>query len=318
MPKISVVIPAYNAMAYLPKTVDSVLKQTFNDFELLIIDDGSSDQIVEWISQITDSRVKLISQKNQGLSGARNTGIAHAQGEYIAFLDADDLWAPTKLEKQVRCLDEQPKVGVVYTWTLLVDEQDKPTGRIFANHAEGNIWQQLLENDVISSGSSAMVRRCCFETVGVFDCNLNSAEDLDMWLRIADSYPFAVVKELLTLYRQHPNSMSKNRQRMFQSLRTVFEKAFQSVPLNLLYLRNRAYASMFLGLAWLAIDDKDYKKAIDFRKQALLHHQPVRFSERCMRLNLAIAMIRWFGRDGYDGLRTVSRAVRRHPLFLKT
>ncbi|MEP0885306.1 glycosyltransferase family 2 protein [Trichocoleus sp. ST-U3] len=318
MPKVSVVIPAYNAMAYLPETVDSVLRQSFTDFEVLIINDGSSDHILEWASQVTDPRVKLISQENQGLPGARNTGIAHAQGEYIAFLDADDLWEPEKLEKQVGCFEDKPTVGVVYTWTVLVDEQGNPIGRTFASNAEGDVWQQLLETDVISSGSSAMVRSCCFETVGVFDRSLTSAEDLDMWLRIATHYPFAVVKEPLTLYRQHSNSMSKNRQKMIQNLRTVIEKTFQSVPLELLYLRNRAYASINLGLAWLSIDEGDYKKAIHFRHQALLHHSQVRFSEKCMRLSFAIALIRWFGPHSYDGVRTLTRNVRRLMLGVAT
>lgn len=102
MPKVSVVIPAYNAMSYLPETVASVLNQTFEDYEVIVVNDGSKDDIKIWIAQLADTRIKLISQENQGLSGARNTGIAHAQGEYVAFLDADDLWAPTKLEKQVQ------------------------------------------------------------------------------------------------------------------------------------------------------------------------------------------------------------------------
>jgi glycosyltransferase involved in cell wall biosynthesis len=126
MPKVSVVIPAYNAMTYLPETVESVLKQTFTNFEVLIINDGSSDHIMQWVTQISDSRVRLISQENQGLPGARNTGIAQAQGEYVAFLDADDWWEPTKLEKQVRCFEERPGVGLVYTWTALIDASRQP------------------------------------------------------------------------------------------------------------------------------------------------------------------------------------------------
>ncbi len=318
MPRVSVVIPAYNAMVYLPKTLESVLRQTFTDFEVLIINDGSSDGIVEWAAQVTNPRVKLISQENRGLSGARNTGIEHAEGKYIAFLDADDLWEPTKLEKQVRCFEDKSAVGVVYTWTTLVDEQDNPTGRMFASQAEGDVWQQLLEADVISSGSSAMVRRSCFETAGLFDQSLTSAEDLDMWLRIAVHYPFAAVKEPLTLYRQHPTSMSKNRQRMLQSLRIVIEKTFQSVPLDLLYLRNRSYASINLGLAWLCIDERDYKRAIHFRQQALLHHSQVCYSEKFMRLSLAIAMMRWFGPQSYDGVRSLTRTLRRRTLGVPT
>jgi glycosyltransferase involved in cell wall biosynthesis len=310
MPKVTVVIPAYNAMAFLPETVDSVLKQTFTDFEVLIVNDGSTDNIVEWATHVTDSRVKVITQENQRVSVARNTGISNSQGEYIAFLDADDLWEPTKLEKQVLCLDENPEVGMVYTWTLLVDKDNNSIGRIYASNVEGKAWAEILENDMISSGSSPMVRRACFDTVGLFDRTLAYAPDLDMWVRLAFHYPIAVVKEPLLRYRQLPNSFSKNREKMVRDLRQVIEKTFQSVPLELLYLRNRCYASIFLGLAWLSIEDGDYKKADEFRKQAILHYPQVKFSEKCLRLSLAIAMIYLFGSQGYDGVRNLSRYLR--------
>jgi glycosyltransferase involved in cell wall biosynthesis len=318
MPKVSVVIPAYNAMTYLPETVESVLKQTFTNFEVLIINDGSSDHIMQWVTEISDSRVRLISQENQGLPGARNTGIAQAQGEYVAFLDADDWWEPTKLEKQVRCFDERPAVGLVYTWTALIDASGKPNGRVFASYLEGNVWEQIVVDDMISNGSSAMVRRCCFETVGVFDPNLTSAEDRDMWTRLAACYPFAVVKEPLTLYRQHPNSMTKNRQRMIQNLRQVIEKAFQSAPLELLYLRNRSYGRLNLFQAWNSVDEGNYQEAMHFQRQAILHHPQLRYSENYIRLSFAIAMIRWFGPQGYHGLRSLTRTLRRRMLGIST
>lgn len=303
-------------MAYLPETVDSVLKQTFTDFEVLIVNDGSTDNVVEWASQVTDARVKLMTQENQRVSVARNTGINNAQGEYIAFLDADDLWEPTKLEKQVRCLDENPEVGLVYTWTLLVDKDNNPTGRVFASDVEGKAWDKILENDMISSGSSTMVRRSCFDTVGLFDPTLYYAPDFDMWVRIALQYPIMVVKEPLLRYRQLPNSFSRNRQKMVEDLRQVIEKTFKSLPLELLYLRNRCYANMFLKLAWVAVDDGDCKKAAHFREQAVLHYSPVKFSEQYLRLSLAIAMIRFFGSQGYDGVRTFTHSLRLRMLGL--
>jgi glycosyltransferase involved in cell wall biosynthesis len=143
MLKVSVIIPAYNAMNYLPETLKSVLRQTFTDFEILIIDDGSSDNLVQWVSQLVDPRIKLISQNNQGVSVARNTGITHAQGEFIAFLDADDLWEATKLEKQLHTLEDNPAVGLVYTWTAFIDQSGKFTGILLASHAEGNVWEQI-------------------------------------------------------------------------------------------------------------------------------------------------------------------------------
>jgi glycosyltransferase involved in cell wall biosynthesis len=312
MPKVSVVIPAYNAMTYLPETVESVLRQTFTDFEVLIINDGSSDHIVQWASQIVDPRVKLISQENQGLPGARNTGIAHAQGEYIAFLDADDLWEPTKLEKQVRCLDDTPEVGLVHTWMLLVDEQGKSTGKVMKSNAQGEVWKQLVEKNVIAC-PSVIVRRCCFETVGVFDINLRSIEDWDMWIRIATRYPFAVIKEPLSYYRQLPGSMSKNCQVMEQAFQTVIERAFRSAPSELLYLKNRSYGHANLCLAWKALQskDRDYKLAIHFQQQAISQYPQLCYSRESIRLSFAITALKWFGSERYSKVLALTHSLRR-------
>ncbi|BAZ29610.1 putative glycosyl transferase [Cylindrospermum sp. NIES-4074] len=310
MPQVSVVIPAYNAMAYLPKTLDSVLQQTFTDFEVLIINDGSSDSIIEWFASVTDPRVKLISQENQGLSGARNTGIAQAQGEYIAFLDADDLWAPTKLEKQVRCFENHPAVGLVHTWTILIDETDKPTGGKCSPYLEGNVWEQIIVVNLVSSGSTPIVRRCCFENVGVFARDLSGTADWNMWIRIASCYPFAVVKEPLTLYRQHAQNMSKDCQHMLQNARVVIERSFQSVPLELLYLRSRAYAYFYRYQAWVSIYSGDYKQASFCHQQALLHNPWLRYSHNSLRLSLAIFLTRFFGANSYAAIRALNRSLK--------
>ena len=315
MPKVSVVIPVYNAMTYLPETVESVLRQTFTDFEVLIIDDGSSDHVVQWASQLVDPRVKLISQQNQGVSVARNTGIAQAQGEYIAFLDADDLWDATKLEKQVRCLENNLAIGLVHTWMAVIDQQGKPTGRVMISNAEGEVWKQLVEQNTLAC-SSVMVRRCCFETVGVFaprnECPVD-VEDWEMWIRIASRYPFAVVKEPLMHYRQHPNNTSKNWQSLEQAYRIVIEKAFNSAPSELLYLKSRSYGQANLRLAWkcLQSSDRDYEKALHFRQQALINYPQLCYSHESIRLLLAIALMRWFGSDGYTKVLALGYAVRR-------
>ncbi|HEY9633636.1 MAG TPA: glycosyltransferase family A protein [Coleofasciculaceae cyanobacterium] len=313
MPKVSVVIPAYNAMAYLPETVDSVLRQTFTDFEVLIINDGSSDNIVEWASGVKDPRVKLISQENQGVSIARNTGIAQAQGEYIAFLDADDLWEATKIEAQVRCLDSNPEVGLVHTWMLLVNKQGKSTGRVMSSQAEGNVWKQLVEKNTIAC-SSVMVRRCCFETIGVFEPNLNFAEDWDMWIRIASRYPFAVIKQPLYYYRQLPNSLSKDYKAIEQYYRLVIEKIFQSVPAELLYLKNHSYGYSYLCLAWKSIQsiDRDYKLALQFQQQAIAYYPQLRYSWERIRLSLAITALQWFGSHRYHRMLSITHTLRRY------
>jgi glycosyltransferase involved in cell wall biosynthesis len=314
MPKVSIVIPAYNSLQFLPETIASVFQQTFKDFEVIVVNDGSSDATKDWVSQITDPRVKLINQENQGLSGARNTGIAHASGDYIAFLDADDLWEPTKLEKQVICLDENPEIGLVYTWVALIDEHGKSKGRVFKNYAENDVWHQLIEHNIVESGSVAMVRRQCFETCGVFDRNLRSfVEDWDMWLRIASRYPFKVIAEPLVYYRQHSNSASKNWEAMAQSFRIVIEKAFASAPPQLNYLKGRSYGFANLCLAWkpLQSSNKDYQKAKDFQRQALAYCPQLRFSKENIRLSLAITAFQWFGSDGYSRLLTLLYAFKR-------
>ncbi len=301
MTKVSVIIPAYNAMTYFPKTIESVLQQTFTDFEVIIVNDGSSDGIEEWVNTITDNRVKLISQKNQGAATARNTGIAHAKGEYIAFLDSDDLWEPSKLEKQVYCLENNPDIGLVYAWISSIDANGNSRGKIYANHIEGNVWEKLIEENIVRSCSAAMLRRECFEKLGVFDTNLKFAEDWEMWIRIATSYSFAVIKEPLVCYRHHPNNKSRNYIKTIDNFRLIIEKSFESVPFELLYLRNKSYSRVNLVFAWKCIQNQepDCNQAEHFRQQALKHNPQLVFSKENFRLIIAILLMRWFGNNGY-------------------
>ncbi|UBF29192.1 glycosyltransferase family 2 protein [Kovacikia minuta CCNUW1] len=300
MPKVSVIIPAYNSMKYLPQTLESVLQQDFTDFEVLIVNDGSSDQIEQWAAQLVDPRVRLISQENQGVSAARNAGIAQAKGEYVAFLDADDLWEPTKLAKQVQCLDSNPEVGLVHTWMFFADEQGKSTGRVLPSDAEGWVWERLAEKNLVAC-SSVMVRQACFESVGVFDSTLIPIEDWDLWIRIASRYPFAVIREPLMYYRKLPTSISTNCKLMEKSFCLLIEKVFQSAPPDLQLLKPRSYGHAYLCLAWKALQsaDRDYNLAISFQKKALTSYPKARFSKENLRLSLAISLMRLFGSDRY-------------------
>ncbi len=309
MPKVSVIIPAYNAMIYLPETLKSVLQQTFTDFEVLIIDDGSTDNIVQWAGELIDSRVKLIVQPNQGTSAARNTGIAQAQGEYIAFLDADDLWEPTKLEKQVRYLEDNPAVGLLHTNMVLIDWQGKSSGRVMKSNAEGDALKQLLKQNTVVT-SSVIVRDCCLKTVGEFDRNLRYSQDWDMWVRIAARYPLAVIKEPLVCYRQHPNNATKNWQMLEQGFGMI-EKLFQSVSQELLYLKNRSYGYASIYLAWKALQNGDRQQAMYFRTQAIAHYPRLRYSSGCIRLSVAIAIMQCLGADGFSRVLGLIYALRR-------
>jgi glycosyltransferase involved in cell wall biosynthesis len=299
MPKVSVIVPAYNAMVYLPQTIDSVLSQTFTDFELLVINDGSSDQIIEWFSQVRDSRIKLISQENQGVANARNTGILSAKGEYIAFLDADDIWGKTKLEKQVSCLDKNPSAGLVYTWTQLIDATGNLLKFSVMHQEEGYIWKKIVIQDVVGSGSCAMVRATCFQQMGLFDQNVAIAADFDMWIRIAAVYKFAVVKEYLVFYRQHLTNASKDRQQMIKIHAQVIEKNFKNIPMELLYLRKRAYANLYRYQSWIALENGDYQGAKLLFRHATLHNQIWYLFPNYLRLFLAIGELQYFGKKLY-------------------
>ncbi|AKG21003.1 glycosyltransferase family 2 protein [Calothrix sp. 336/3] len=318
MPKVSVVIPAHNAMAYLPETLENVLQQTFTDFEVLIVNDGSSDNIVSWATGICDTRVKLISQPNQGISATRNTGIALTTGDYIAFLDADDLWEPTKLAKQVSYLDCHPQVGLVYTGMLFIDERSYSTGRIIQSKVEGNVLDKVLLSNPIPC-SSVMIRRQCFAEVGVFDRNLRSIEDWDMWIRIAARYPLGVIPEALMYYRQVPNSLSKNYQAMEKAFVTVIEKAFSKIaPPELLNLKSRSYGDAYLCLAWKSLQSKDrnYQQAAKYRRQAIESNSQLRFSPEFMRLSLAIAIMSFLGVAGYKKILEILYFLRRKIFFV--
>ena len=302
MPKVSVIVTAYNLIDYLPETINNVLQQTYTNFEVIVVDDGSTDNTAAWVRQVTDPRVQLISQSNMGVTGASNTGIENARGEYITFLDGDDLWEPTKLAKQVAILDRCPEVGIVYTWVTYMNEEGKSTGRVVKLEAEGYIWQQLIEVNQIECGSVAMIRRSCFDKVGLLDTNLKSySQDWDLWLRLALHYQFKVIREPLVYYRQRVSSGSRKIEPMERSFKIVLEKAFNAAPPELKPLVNRGYGFAYFCLAWKALQNTqpDYKKAKRFRKIALEKH-PQRFlTKENLRLTVAITLMQWFGNQNY-------------------
>ncbi|WAL62604.1 glycosyltransferase family 2 protein [Thermocoleostomius sinensis] len=309
MPKVSVIVPTYNSIAYLPETIESILQQTFTDFEVLIVDDGSTDQTVAWAKQIVDPRVRVIMQPNQGVSVARNTGILQAQGEYVAFLDADDTWNHSKLEQQVYYLDTHPKIGWVHSWVSLIDAQSQPIGKPLISSAEGQIWEELLIRNAIAC-CSVMVRRSCFSVAGLFDPNIRSAEDWELWIRLAFHYPIGLIKEPLARYRVLPTSKSKNCQLVERSLHQIIEKTFADIPLNYQSWKSRSYGYAYLYLAWKALQGqtKDISAAIRYRQQAKQYCPRLRYSVEYLRLGVAIGLIQVVGGDRYTlFLRTVNR-----------
>ena len=211
-PTVSVIIPTYNRVHLIGKAIKSVLNQTYQDFEIIVIDDGSTDNTGEIIRSFKDKRVKYIKKykENKGISVARNIGIKMARGKYIALLDSDDEWLPEKLDKQVKILQsESPEVGVVCSWSYNIDEKGNYISKRYLPKKDGYIYEDLLSTNPISV-PTVLIRKECFNRVGLFDDLLNAQEDWDMWIRIAKYYRFALIKIPLVKYRLHSNQISRN------------------------------------------------------------------------------------------------------------
>jgi glycosyltransferase involved in cell wall biosynthesis len=245
MPTISVVIPAYNAEHTILETIASVQQQTFADFELIVINDGSTDRTLELLQNVEDERLKIFSYENGGLSVARNRGITHATGEFIAFLDADDLWKPDKLELQLTALQQHSEAGIAYSWTNYVDEQGKLLDTGVHLFFEGDVQAELLVNNFIASGSNPLIRTQAIESVGEFDPTCAGCADWDYWLRLSAKWPFVVVPKHQILYRQSSISMSSKVKLMEEAGFRVVEKAFQAAPPELQALKNRSLAWIY-------------------------------------------------------------------------
>ena len=238
LPLVSVVIPAYNAEMFLEKTLDSVLAQTYKNIEVLVVDDGSQDrtaEIVEGVAQ-RDNRVILLRQSNAGVAAARNLAIEKSSGEYIAPIDADDIWYPQKLEKQVQCmLQAEPSVWLVYAWSVDIDEEGLLTGGFSAPTLDGEVYTALVYRNFLGNASVPLIRRTCLDRVGYYNCqlkenNAQGCEDGDIYLRIAERYQFRVVPEFLIGYRKTNSSMSCNYTAMAKSHLLVLADVQQRHP----------------------------------------------------------------------------------------
>lgn len=222
---VSVIIPAHNAEATINETLNSVRLQTHPNLEIIVVDDGSSDRTnsIAMAHSYADHRVRVISQNNSGVAAARNRGWQAATASLIAFLDADDVWAESKIQRQLELiLKSGDKVGLVYTWYSEIDEQSRILRRPQQQTARGNVVDHLLLGNLIGNGSSALVRRKVLEDIGGFDSTLRDAgahgcEDYLFYFRVAARSEFDLIPEYLTGYRVLGQRMSSDRQRMLRS-----------------------------------------------------------------------------------------------------
>lgn len=231
LPLVSVVIPAFNTSRFIEKSIDSVRKQTYRNLEIIVVDDGSSDDTADIVRRVMkeDSRVKLLQQENGGIASARNLAVKHSGGEFIAPLDADDMWLPCYLEKQVECMLKAPaSVAVVYAWSRDIDEDDQLTGLFHASNIEGYVYETLLAHYFLANATSVLIRRSIFEKVGSYDSDFQRCEDWNLMARLARKYEFRVVKEFLVLYRKRRESMTQSYDAMALGQAMTLDAAQQS------------------------------------------------------------------------------------------
>ena len=260
MPKVSVIIPTHNRAEFLRSAITSVLNQTFQNFEIVIIDDASKDHTQEVIAHFNDTRIKAIyNQVSKGDAGARNVGIMNSNCGYIAFLDDDDEWLPEKLKIQTCFLDDSPpEVGGICTARFTINEV---SGRTLYISSPGS--NDLSKGNFITT-SSVLLRRECFEQCGLFDENMPTSSDCDMWIRISKNYSFKVIKTPLVKHYIHEDSLTFNYEKMIKGREILFEKYdrfFKNNP--------KAYSKEYLhlGVLYCCIGEaqkgrKAFKKAI--------------------------------------------------------
>jgi len=256
-PLVSVIIPAYNAARYIERTLESVLAQTYPNLEIIVVDDGSSDTTPEIVQAWTerDGRVQLVQQANGGVAIARNTGIAQANGEFIAPIDADDLWHPTNLEQQIERLTKAgEQTGVCYGWSVDIDEDDCPNGGFRAATIEGAVYRSMLCHNFLGNASSTVIRRSALEAIGGYDMRFKQrqaqgCEDWDLYLRLAERYDYCVAPQFLIGYRKTDDAMSGDYRQMGRSqslmLNTV-RQAHPEIP-GFLYRLSRSSFCMYLA-----------------------------------------------------------------------
>jgi glycosyltransferase involved in cell wall biosynthesis len=260
-PLVSIVIPTYNRARLLRRAIQSVLNQTYQNFELIIVDDYSTDNTESMVKSFRDDRIRYLQHsKNRGAVAARNTGIKAAKGEYIAFQDSDDVWLPEKLDKQIRAfISGSPSIGVVYTSYLLLGENGDrfyyPPSDV--KLTEGDLYYPLLECNFIGT-PTAVVKKACFEKVGVFE-NFPRLQEWSLWLRISRHFCFRHIDEPLVIAYTQPDSISHNLDALIAARKLFLTKYFVEISRNSRILRRHYFEiGTFLFLNKETKSGRDY------------------------------------------------------------
>lgn len=225
MPIVTVVLPTHNRARLVVEAIASVRAQTFQDWELIVVDDGSTDGTTGLVRRCAgqDSRIRHVFQRHEGLPAARNAGLRVASGEWIAFLDDDDRWKPTKLERQVEHLRRHPEAGGVFVLAHPIDAEGRPLNGVMGDGVQPCLTT-LIQQEAIWLPSQTMLRRECLRRVGLFDQRLRHGSDRELWIRILQEYPIQRIDEVLVEYRVHSGNMSSRRMDVLTDRLAMFKR----------------------------------------------------------------------------------------------
>jgi len=282
-PLVTVVMPLYNSAATVKESLESVLSQTYTNLEILVVNDGSTDDGVEICQGYNDLRIRLLHQQNRGLAGARNTGIRQAKGEFLGLLDSDDLWLPTKVERHVAHLQSRPEVGISFSRSGFIDENSRPIGIYQMPRLQGITPEIVFCRNPIGNGSAVVIRREVFTAIRFeanlygeaedffFDDTFRQSEDIECWLRIALQTHWRIegIPEALTLYRITDGGLSANLMKQYASWERVLVKTEASHPEFVARWGSRARAYQLRYLARRATRQRDGALAVRLLHQSL-------------------------------------------------
>jgi len=292
IPKVSVIIAVYEQIRDLSKAINTVLQQTYANYEIIVCSNNILANL-ENLNLRYDSRLRFVFNQSPDLFQAFNRGIFNAKGKYITFLNIQDRWHQYKLQKQVSCLDRYPKAGLVYSWMMQINSSDKLMG--------------------------VMVRRRCFEVMGLFDSKLNSIQDWDMWIRLSHRYRFMTIPEPLVFCQRERVCADETWLTMEKNLQKAIEKAYSKVtiePSNLNKSQSYAYASLCLAWEVLKHNKPDLIIADNYRRQALEHSPSIGFSLNFIKMSIAIATLKCLKKENYTRLGKLIQAFKKFVIAI--
>jgi glycosyltransferase involved in cell wall biosynthesis len=262
-PVASVLVAAHNAGRFLDATIQSALAQTFANFELIVVDDGSTDDTVSRMRSVNDPRLRIIEQAQSGAPAAMNTALCAARGGYVGFLDHDDLWEPTKLAKHVELLERNPELDLTFSWSRMIDECGRDIGPHPA-HWRGHVsFRQFLEDNPMGNTSTLVLRRSAVDAVGGFDTSFPRYYDFDLVLSVVRLRPgnACAIPEELTVYRKHHGQMSGDWRAMRREWEAMLEKFRRLEPRDAAAAEARARSNRNWYFALLAYRSQEFRPA---------------------------------------------------------